>query len=298
MTRTLMLALVCASAASVGLVQAGRAQDRPGAPLVSGGRAFSNPNFNPAQMGGLMSATDPTRNMEGMLLRRNDVRREIGLDSRQREALEALEQKGRTELGAQMRDQFRELRSLSREERTARMQQQREQALSLRESFQNGLDRRAGEILRPAQRKRLHELDLQWRGGLALADPEMSKQMNLTPEQRARVDELLQQYREQQTKMRDESFGMFRTRFNRRDRTTGDLPSAQVVPGDEAPGTPPGAPAQPMTPEQIQARMTALQLNLEKQRKTLGDKALTVLTADQKASWAGANGKRFVFGRD
>ena len=46
-----------------------------------------------------------------------------------------------------------------------------------------------------AQQKRLEQIDLQWRGPLAMADPKIAEQMNLTQAQRTGIATALQNFR-------------------------------------------------------------------------------------------------------
>jgi hypothetical protein len=49
--------------------------------------------------------------------------------------------------------------------------------------------REVKSVLRPEQQKRLHEIDLQWRGILALADSRVADEINLSAENRKKINE-------------------------------------------------------------------------------------------------------------
>src|SRR5207237_9800278 len=56
------------------------------------------------------------------------------------------------------------------------MEQMRAQIEAQRAEAQQKVESGLAEILRPDQAKRLHQLDLQWRSALALADPKVAEE--------------------------------------------------------------------------------------------------------------------------
>ncbi len=129
------------------------------------GRPRQQPGFG---LGGRMMGA----NLGAMLLMREDVQKELNLSQTQKVKLE------------QMRQEFeqarQELRNLPPEQRRERMQE-------LRQKYD------PTSVLTDAQRKRLRELELQWQGPFALADPEVARQVGLTQEQQTKIRGIVQE---------------------------------------------------------------------------------------------------------
>ena len=176
-----------------------------------------------AQMGEMMTKmrqsrafADPGVSNTSNLLTRSDVRNELMLNGRQTEALTDLQNGFPAAMRQQMRDAFQKMRdelgganpqNMSPEER----QQFGEQMRTTRQEAQFAVmadqDKKAEALLTPAQLKRLHELDLQWRGPLALADAKTNEKLNLTPEQQTKFTAMLKEFRAKQQEARGGMLG-------------------------------------------------------------------------------------------
>ncbi len=144
--------------------------------------------------GGMMRGGDPVMG----LLRSPEVREELKIDAEQEAAI--------TKIERQVRDQPRgegdadtrnfDFRNASEEERQkffAKMQAaQKEQAAKSRELLE--------EVLMPTQLQRLDQLALQQRGVMALGDAEVQKELGMTSQQVAKLDQVRS---EQESAMRD-----------------------------------------------------------------------------------------------
>lgn len=138
-------------------------------------------------------------------------------------------------------------------------------------------------ILTPAQWARLRELDLQWRGPLAMGVKDVAEQAKLTTEQRPVVADFLKQYHQEVSK---------RLGMNFKIASPEHLTKAGTPATRSQTPTPPPAPT---TPAEMQAHLERTAKELEKTRKSLGDKALTSLSSDQRTQWSALTGKPFVF---
>ena len=225
---------------------------------------------------------DPGASGIRTLLRRDDVKSEIRLSQRQGEQLHEIEDKAQTDAREQMKANlpdaaaFGSLKDLSDEERSAKMQELNQKMREARQaneaSISAEVDKKAETILQKDQIARLHQLDLQWRGPLALSDKKVADKFNLTPEQRGKVTAILADYRKSQNDMFVASF-------------------AAMKPANPDPNAPPQRP----DPAALEAKITEMQEKLDKVRSAQGDKVLALLTDDQKAAWTAAQGAKFSF---
>ena len=230
-----------------------------------------------------ISVIDPGRSYLLPLLKREDVQAQLFLSPRQREALDALEKKQQTELQQQIKltalPPIGELAGKSKEELSAMFT---ERAVKMREDMQalsSDRDKKMAAIVTPTQWSRLKELDLQWRGPLAMGVKEVAEQAKLTPSQTPAVAGLLKEYRQEVSKRMGTGF---RT-VSLGQKSAGGTPSTRSE-------NPP-----PTTPAEMQANMEKTAKEIEKARKALGDKALNTISSEQKAQWAALTGKPFVF---
>ena len=160
------------------------------------------------------------------------------------------------------------------EERRVQYQQRMAQQRAYMEGYPDEMAKRAEGVLKSAQVKRLRELDLQWRGPLALADLKVADALKLNSEQRDKIAAILQDYRAAVMNIRRQSMSGFRA---------------------------PGNPAQPQTPptppsaQELQERESKAQKQMEQARQEAGDKALSVLAPEQQKRWQEMLGKPFTF---
>ncbi len=226
------------------------------------------------------------------LLNRADVQNDIHLDLKQKQALQDTETQAMSDWRQQRQQMFQSMRQnrgqdqTAPQDRTQRRQQMREQMQQQQTAFQTQLQGKVDQILRPDQVRRLHELDLQWRGPLAVADPKVADELQISQEHRAVIATLANDYLNAQRQARMDLFRSLRP--NRRQPGQGGQPGQ---PDAAAPATPP-------TPEEMQSRFEALQRSDAAARKTAEEKALAELSPDERARWTAATGSPFVFERD
>jgi Spy/CpxP family protein refolding chaperone len=164
-------ALVVALSASIASAQ-GRRQGGPG---------FGGPGFGgPGQMGDLQ------------LVQIEQVAKELEIVDDQKQQLTKLSEEAREEMGKL----FEGFRDLSREERQAKMEENRKAM----EEKQAEWKKKVGDILMPQQQARLKEIRIQLMGNGALADKEVAKELGLTEDQ---VNQLKTIRDESGTKMRE-----------------------------------------------------------------------------------------------
>jgi Spy/CpxP family protein refolding chaperone len=114
--------------------------------------------------------------MGGMLLQNEKVQKELDLTAEQKEKLQ--------EVNKENRDAFGSLRDLSQEERMTKMREMGEKA-----------QKKVEGILLPNQVKRLKEIQLQAQGTMALANPDVAKELGLTDDQKEKIKTINQESR-------------------------------------------------------------------------------------------------------
>lgn len=126
---------------------------------------------------------------------------------------------------------------------------------------------------------------------------EIAENVGLTEEQRTQISDLLQEYRKEVSKQMMSVFGG-RVRV-RQPGPNKDQPGSskdkQNESGTEATPQPAPAPAPPSTPEEWRLRAEKASKQIEKTRKTLGEKALALLSPEQKQAWIEMQGRTFRF---
>jgi len=232
----------------------------------------------PMLIPGALRPEDPTHSTEWVLLMAHkEVGTEIGLDDHQREALADLQAKSHDEILSRMRAAAAgnpEEANETPEEHRAQFQQRMAQQRAYMESFPAEMAKRAEGVLKSAQVKRLRELDLQWRGPLALADPKVADALKLSSEQRDKVAAVLRDYQAAVVNIRMQA----RPGFN----GAGTVGASQTAPA-------------PPSVEEIRARMTKAQKEIDQARQEAGEKTLAVLSPEQQKRWQQMLGKPFAF---
>ena len=226
-----------------------------------------------AMMRGASKIVNPATSSFGVLLSRDDVKTELALSQVQNEQLTAEQTKGmqqmREKITSNLPD-FKAMADLSDDERKSKMEEFQSKIKEVAEAGQvtmaQDMEKKAETILKPEQLKRLKELDLQWRGPLALGDAKVAEKFALTKEQKPKVAAMLTDYQKQQTETISAAFSGFK----------------------------PGAGGPPDRTE-MQAKMTKAQADIEILRKAQGEKVLPLLTEEQKTAWTAAQGKPFKF---
>ena len=273
-----------------------------------------------AQMGEMITKMRQSRafadpGVSGMsnLLTRSDVRNELMLNGRQTEALADLQNGFPAAMGQQMRDAFQKMRdelggaspqNMSPEERQqfgAQMQTTMQEAQFAVLADQ---DKKAESLLTTAQMKRLHELDLQWRGPLALADAKNNAKLNLSPEQQTKFTDMLKEFRAKQQESRGGMWGGGRgpggaarpgqAGQNKQAGANQSGANQDTTNGQPPAGGPGGRRGFP-TPEEMQTQMETSSKAVLKLRKTTDEKALALLTPEQQQQWKTMQGRLFTF---
>ncbi|MDE2126072.1 MAG: hypothetical protein KGJ62_05740 [Armatimonadetes bacterium] len=143
------------------------------------------------QIGGPYGQKDPVRSHKFALLHRADVYAELSITSPEREKLDALELASVEGVQAQIRLQVRKMggyRGIPIEERRQVMADRRVKIENVVGNYIDNVDGQLAQILTPQQMERLDQIDLQWRGPLAIAAKSIGEQLKLSGPQRVAID--------------------------------------------------------------------------------------------------------------
>ncbi|CEK18906.1 small-conductance mechanosensitive channel [Chthonomonas calidirosea] len=243
---------------------------------------------------------DPTRSNEALLLRRDDVRHELLLSGDQQNQLNQLIIGVQRDTFTQVANAWRQniqqnrqnLRDMTPEERRAFFQQQGQQMETTVAKITDQEDAKLEAVLDNWQKNRLHQLDLQWRTAMALSDDKVADKLNLTPDQRAAIKKIANDFRQLQ---RQTLMALFQP------NNTNEVAANGAVPGQQPPIPGPQGPPR-FDPAQLQQIMATLpdrakqaEAKMYKARIEYGNKALAVLTPEQRAQWQTLLGKPFYF---
>jgi Spy/CpxP family protein refolding chaperone len=123
------------------------------------------------------------------LVMRGEVQQELQLVDEQQEKVNAVTEEMRDTMRDEMRDIFSQMRDLSDEERQARFDEVRARL----ESLNSDMEKRLKKVLLPHQFDRLKQIDvqtrLQQRGAAALTSGEVAEALDLTEEQREKLEQ-------------------------------------------------------------------------------------------------------------
>ena len=231
-------------------------------------------------VGQASGGVDPTHSSAMQLLQRNDVRNEIALDLKQQNALDELKTKSQQEFQTTMRTSIQEsikaLQNVPQDQQQSQIQDRMDQFATTVQTFQGDLDKRTEAILRPKQVRRLHELDLRWRGPMALSDPKVAEALKLSSEQTGKVSPLLKEFMDLQQKA-----------------LTQAMMPATNQPDSGQP--PPATPQERMQQMQKKIYAATHTREMEKTKKESETKILDLLTPAQKDQWTALQGARFAF---
>lgn len=145
------------------------------------------------------------------LAMRDEVQQELQLVDEQREKVVALADQARDTVREEMREAFSQLRDLGDDERRARFDEVRGRI----EALNADLEAKLEKVLLPHQFERLKQIDvqnrLQQRGAAALTSGDLAAALNLTDQQREKLEkraeqvqaELREKMRQLQTEARD-----------------------------------------------------------------------------------------------
>ena len=225
---------------------------------------------------------NPAVSAVGALLDRNDVKTEITLSQRQAEQMTAQRDQAIQQIGDKIKENlpdFKSIMSLSDDERATKINETITKVQDVVQTQANvameASEKKAQEILKPEQWKRLQELDLQWRGPLALAEPKLAEKFQLTADQKSKILALNNDYQKQRQQAVQNIFSGFS--------------SIKLNDG------PPDMDAIKAKMAKAQEDMTKAQKESEKFRKAQEEKVLPLLTDSQKAAWTAAQGVPFKF---
>ncbi|MCW3098652.1 MAG: Small-conductance mechanosensitive channel [Chthonomonadaceae bacterium] len=224
---------------------------------------------------------DPTHSAAMQLLQRIDVRNEIGLDLKQQNALDDLrtksQQEFQTTLQTNIQESMKALQNVPQDQQQGQIQNRMDQFATTIQSFQGDLDKRTEAILRPKQVTRLHELDLRWRGPLALCDPTVAATLKLTPDQTNKVNPLVKEYMDGQQKAMTQVM------------TPALAPNGNGQDGGAA------TPQERMLQMQKKMYDAMHSKEMEKAKTEIEAKLLDLLTPAQKDQWTSMKGAKFTF---
>ncbi len=303
-SRITMLGIVCALATvpaqlTIVAAQTATTQAAQAAPTTDQLQSLlSGLNIGPMMMtvGGASGfLTDFTRSTERNLLKRHDVRSELFLNSKQCEDFDSMD------VDSKQAMQKRIMESVMKNVQTsaaniANSAQQgsggppdltavkdtiNEAFQGIQEAmqtFQTEQDSKFEAQLTEKQKKRLRELDLQWRGLLSLSDKAVAELMSETPTQKTVVEAALKTYQTAQV------------------AAIQPVMNSAIKLGQDAAKNG-GQIPQGFNPNDMQKKMMeALEGDaLKKVRVASEDKIRAVLTTDQAATWKKLVGVKFVF---
>jgi hypothetical protein len=155
-----------------------RKPKNPGASILFIFLCFGWPATARAQDNVSLFGASPAANFSEALLKRTDVQNELGIDANQKEALAKV--LSGSNAPAIVRT-YPDMSRLSDEERKQWQAEINRQANKDVAFLMNEHRREVEGVLSPDQRKRLTELDLQWRGILALVDQSLSDELGILP---------------------------------------------------------------------------------------------------------------------
>jgi hypothetical protein len=260
--------------------------------------------------------SDPARSMIHFLMKRNDVQAEIGLDTRQKEALETNKKKQKSdgeskvsgnEFFLTLQKKLQDIGQLPLDQqeaaRAAAMAELKEQGQKLAESLRGDApkdDADYEKVLRPQQMERLYQLDGQWRGPMALADPKLKENFQLSDDQAAAIIKLVAEFRDQQRSIMEKALGE-EPKGDLRDKIehqggvfVGNDGSGETqvtaVPRKEK-----GSRLAGKSETEIQNRYDVAKREWETLRKKYGDLTLKVLSPEQRDYWFKVLGRQFSF---
>ena len=135
---------------------------------------------------------------------RDEVQQELQLVDEQKDKLRAIGEDARNRMRDEMRGMFEQMRDLSDDERRAKFDEIRTKMESMNADMEKELDK----VLLPHQMERLKQIDLQskirQRGSSALTGGDVAKALNLSDEQREKLEKRAAEVQEElQAKIRD-----------------------------------------------------------------------------------------------
>ena len=297
LTAAIGISLIAPSAQAQG--GGGRRGNRGAAGGFGAGQgAFGNPMQMMMGGGGII---DPARSAKATLVYRPEVQNALGLDLKQKNALDALKDvqaQNQQKIGQDMRALFQGMRGQAQTLTPEEMQQKRQElgdkAKGIAQGYQDDLDKRIDEILTPKQRKRLSEIDLRWRGPMAFVDPKVADQATLGAEDKKKATDAYKEFTDARQKLFESMMPAgFRARF-------AAAPPGTPVDPNAPPAAPvaPVAPTVPLTAEEQQAAQKKSLRDFEKGRIAMGTKLVANVSPAAAVNWRGMTGAPFTFRED
>ena len=139
------------------------------------------------------------------------------------------------------------------------------------------VEARIRKILRPEQWQRLQELSLQWRGPLALADPEIAEKVKLQPERRAEIAAIASRYAAAKSEVL-----MSLTQISEDASADGSRRTVAVR----------------LDTSELEKPMSPARQKIEAAKKEAENKILSLLSDEEQANWQALCGKPFTFRKD
>ncbi len=259
------------------------------------------PRRTAAPMRGFGGA-DPTVSHVLTLLMWPEVQSEIHLDLRQKQQMLDAQQEYRTQMMEIAKQSTAAIRALSPQERRAHLAEigrmRRAEQLQLREAENQKLL----DSLRPDQLKRLHELDLQYRGPFALLDKSVAEAVKLSAPHRDAIEAL---YTELSAKIQEAMARFYQEQAKNAPPPPPPPGLPQNPPGAPVPGGLPNGLGLPEAPPEPTAAQRAARESYIRFRKTMEaayreaeEKAVGLLSADERAAWKSSLGEPFTFRQD
>lgn len=221
---------------------------------------------------------NPLRANPMALLQRPEVQTELRLDVKQKAAIADLQAGNAQAMGSRIRQamqgvDFQTLRSLPQQEMEQRMQETQAQVQAAYQAWQGELNDRIKAILRPEQMTRLHQLDLQRRGPLALGDVKVQDELKVAPERRAAIQKAVSDYQQADRQLMQEAYQpVFQS---------GPLPQGQ----------------RPRLPD-FTSPLSPWKQKRDKIKREGEAAALAALSDEERAAWKDALGAPFAFRAD
>jgi hypothetical protein len=139
------------------------------------------------------------------------------------------------------------------------------------QQFQGEINEELKQLLRDDQMKRLHELDLQWRGPMAITDPKVAEEIKVSQKNRAEVNKIYSEYQ----------------------RSVGEIVRGAFEEWQQRGGPRSGAPM-----PDFQSRLSPLRQKMDKLKKDAEKQVLDLLSDEEKSRWNAAIGEPFKFRQD